>query len=197
MAATAVRAGISLSGSAKVISEFFYYGVNNVLYQRGVYPPETFAHESRFGMSLLGSTDTAVQKYLSNITSQIQEWLEAGLVRRLVLILVDSSNGEVLERWQFDVTCTTGSSQGRDECVVKKEMQAVIRQITAAVTMLPLLESPCSFDLLVYTDASTAMPPSWENSGPQSIAGGGEVVRLRSFSTGHHTVATSISYRTS
>lgn len=30
--------------------------------------------------------------------------------------------------------------------------QAIIRQITASVTFLPLLEEPCTFDMLVYTD---------------------------------------------
>ena len=30
--------------------------------------------------------------------------------------------------------------------------QAIIRQITASVTFLPLLDEPCTFDLLIYTD---------------------------------------------
>ncbi|CAN0508967.1 unnamed protein product, partial [Scytosiphon promiscuus] len=30
-------------------------------------------------------------------------------------------------------------------------IQNVIRQITSSVTFLPLLDEPCSFDLLVYT----------------------------------------------
>ena len=32
------------------------------------------------------------------------------------------------------------------------EIQAIIRQITASVTFLPLLNEPCAFDLLFYTD---------------------------------------------
>lgn len=31
-------------------------------------------------------------------------------------------------------------------------LQAIVRQITASVTFLPLLEEPCTFDMLVYTD---------------------------------------------
>lgn len=33
---------ISLKGSAKEVTEFFQYAINNLLYQRGVYPPEDF-----------------------------------------------------------------------------------------------------------------------------------------------------------
>lgn len=41
------------------------------------------------------------------------------------------------------------------------EIQAVIRQITASVTFLPLLEEPCSFDLLVYADTEATVPGEW------------------------------------
>ena len=31
-------------------------------------------------------------------------------------------------------------------------LQSIIRQITASVSFLPLLDEPCTFDMLVYTD---------------------------------------------
>jgi hypothetical protein len=62
------------------------------------------------------------------------------------------------------------------------EIQAIIRQICASVTFLPLLEAPCSFDLLVYTDNKVTTPLAWEESDPKYIANS-QVVRLRSFST--------------
>ena len=34
---------------------------------------------------------------------------------------------------------------------ITSEIQAIIRQITASVTFLPLLTEPCAFDLLVRT----------------------------------------------
>lgn len=34
--------GVS-SGSSKLVTEFFEYGVNTILFQRGVYPPEDFS----------------------------------------------------------------------------------------------------------------------------------------------------------
>lgn len=82
------------------------------------------------------------------------------------------------------------------------EIQAIIRQITASVTFLPLLEEPCvcrsshqhsvcappsfvapgTFDLLVYTDSSSTVPLAWEESDPKYISNSTEV-RLRSFTT--------------
>jgi len=41
--------------------------------------------------------------------------------------------------------CSAISGKQKNEADVKKEIQGVIRQITASVTFLPLLESPCKF----------------------------------------------------
>lgn len=77
---------------------------------------------------------------------------------------------------------------------IQSEIQAIIRQITASVTFLPLLEEPCTFDLLVYTDEDAEVPRAWEESDPRYIAHSAEV-RLRSFTTTIHKVAPTVSYR--
>jgi mitotic spindle assembly checkpoint protein MAD2 len=57
-----------------------------------------------------------------------------------------------------------------------------MKQITASITFLPLLNEPCCFDLLVYADKEATVPVSWEDSDPCFIAHS-EQVRLRSFDT--------------
>ncbi len=42
-------------------------------------------------------------------------------------------------------------SSAKDEKKIKLEIRDVIRQITASVTFLPLLDCLCSFDILIYT----------------------------------------------
>lgn len=39
----------------------------------------------------------------------------------------------------------------KSQKAIKEQIQKVIRQIVGSVTFLPLLDEPCSFDLLVYT----------------------------------------------
>ena len=36
------RNAVTLKGSAAIVSEFFNYSINSILYQRGIYPPESF-----------------------------------------------------------------------------------------------------------------------------------------------------------
>lgn len=58
---------------------------------------------------------------------------------------------------------------------ITAEIQAIMRQISASVTFLPLLSETCSFDLLVYTDKGAEVPLSWEDSDPCLIKNAAEV----------------------
>merc|ERR1712029_97533 len=78
---------VTLKGSAAIISEFFNYGVNSILYQRGIYPPESFTRKQEYGLTLLVSTDAKVNHFLDSVLSQIKDWLEARKVHKLVVVL--------------------------------------------------------------------------------------------------------------
>lgn len=78
------------------------------------------------------------------------------------------------------MNCRKTSTKTQKE--ITQEIQAVVRQITASVTFLPLLNEPCYFDLLVYADQNATVPISWEDSDPCYIVCA-EDVRLRSFDT--------------
>ena len=121
------------------------------------------------------------------------------LVHKLVLVVTSVATGEALERWEFDiqvdadVTAESGAKE-KDPKVIQGEIQALIRQITASVTYLPLLEELCTFDLLVYTNKDTNTPQTWEESDAKFITNS-QQVRLRSFTTKVHKVDALVSYK--
>lgn len=77
---------------------------------------------------------------------------------------------------------------------MQSNIQAIIRQITASVTFLPALDDPCTFNLLVYADKRVEAPSEWIDSDPKYILDA-EEVRLKPFSTGMHSVGTSVFYK--
>ncbi|KAK0250289.1 Mitotic spindle checkpoint component mad2 [Friedmanniomyces endolithicus] len=77
---------------------------------------------------------------------------------------------------------------------VQKEIQALFRQVTASVTMLPMLDGNCTFNVLVYADADSEVPLEWGDSDAKEIRNA-ENVKLRSFSTKSHRIDTVVSYR--
>lgn len=167
----------------------------------GIYQPETFKRESKYGLTVLTTTDDGLLKYMSQVMAQVDSWLLSGDVQRLVVVVSGVDSGETLERWQFNValeedeaangenahpnTASSSASGKKSSKSLKEihgEIQAIIRQITASVTFLPLLNEPCSFDLLVYTKKDAAVPKKWEDSDPCYIMNSQEV-KLRSFTT--------------
>ncbi|KAF8061317.1 bbs9 [Scenedesmus sp. PABB004] len=202
MATTATRSKntISLKGSAAIVAEYFNFAVNNILFQRGIYPNDSFKQETHYGLSIMVSKDEGLAKYLATVTKQMSTWLEEGALQRLVLVISSAvGSREVLERWTFVVETDGDVLQGKAAAdkpreTIMKEIQAVVRQITASVTFLPLLEDPCTFDLLVYTHKESSVPTDWEESDPRYISNS-EDMKLRSFTTKVHKVDTSVSYK--
>lgn len=134
----------------------------------GIYQPETFKRESKYGLTVLTTTDSGLLSYLGNVMSQMASWLTDGDVQRLVLVVTGIDSGETLERWQFNVLVDDdsnvkvskimgnaenlsqnvvlkshssdgeGSEKARGSKTVKEvhdEIQAIIRQITASVSI--------------------------------------------------------------
>ncbi|CAM9950469.1 unnamed protein product, partial [Laminaria digitata] len=79
---------ITLRGSTDVVTDFFYYAVNSVLYQRGVYHPDSFARVAKYGITTLVTTDEGLTKYLDNVIQQLKDWLLEKELQRLVLVVV-------------------------------------------------------------------------------------------------------------
>jgi len=198
---TATKNTITLRGSTEIVTEFFGFAVNSILYQRGIYPSSTFETVQRYGLPMLITTDGALKEYLGEVLRQLTGWLLNGQVKKLVVVICAANSGTTLERWTFNIEADKAVQEGNTDVSyekpqkeITKEIQAIIRQITASVTFLPLIEEACTFDLLVYTNKETDIPSAWEESDPKYIAKSHEV-KLRSFTTKVHKVEGTVCYK--
>lgn len=48
------------------------YGINSILYQRGIYPPESFTRVQKYGLTLLVTSDEKLKDYLNPVIAQIK-----------------------------------------------------------------------------------------------------------------------------
>lgn len=202
MASTSVasKQEITLKGSVEIVTEFFGFSINSILYQRGIYPPDAFAAVPKYGLSVMVTTDDGLKAYLANVLRQLSVWLTNGQVQKLVVVITGTETREILERWVFNIETDRAAlvpgapPRQKSQKEIQSEIAAIVRQITASVTFLPLLDEPCTFDLLVYTDTGAQVPRAWEESDPRYISSSAEV-KLRSFTTSIHKVAPTVSYR--
>ncbi|KAJ0743263.1 putative mitotic spindle checkpoint protein Mad2 [Helianthus annuus] len=73
----------------------------SILYNRGVYPEESFGKVKKYGLPLLLSQDEGVKTFIANLNTRLSEWLEAEKLQRIVLVIMSKATNEVLERWRL------------------------------------------------------------------------------------------------
>ncbi|KAH3663535.1 hypothetical protein OGAPHI_004936 [Ogataea philodendri] len=195
------RSKLALKGSSRIVSDFFEYSIHSILYQRGIYPPEDFQTVRKYGLNMVVSTDDELQSYIKRIMKQLHRWIYGGSISRLVVAIVSKDSGETVEKWQFNLEINKESPETVEEAAnkpneqIQREIQAIIRQITASVTFLPELDDECTFNVLVYADQNCRVPEEWGDSRTQELTGEVENVKFRSFSTDNHRVDALVSYK--
>ncbi|KAE8247993.1 hypothetical protein A4X06_0g4035 [Tilletia controversa] len=208
------RTHLTLKGSTTIVHEFFAFSLQSILYQRGIYPSEDFKMVKKYGLQLLAAADEALAEYIAASMDGVAEALKQGSLRRLVIAVIDKETGETRERWQFSVEITgppveegkENQAPAKDapaehkmtDAQVKTKIAAIMKQITTTNTFLPLLDDPCTFEILAYTDANAAMPSTlWSEADSARLIAPEqtEQVRLRSFSTAMHRVEAMVAYR--
>ncbi|XP_033245966.1 mitotic spindle assembly checkpoint protein MAD2A-like [Drosophila miranda] len=169
--AQATKICITLKGSAQIIVDSLKYGIHSILFQRGVYPADKFEATKQYGLTILMSEVPRITTLLQNVLSQTEEWLSKNMIRKVSMVITNSHSKEVLECWEFKMEAEKGDNQvtdhsqstsSKDLTRIQNEIREVMRQISASVSYLPLLECICDFDLKIHTPGNTEIPAKWD-----------------------------------
>ncbi|XP_068149375.1 mitotic spindle assembly checkpoint protein MAD2A [Drosophila tropicalis] len=196
---------ITLKGSAQIIVEYLKYGINSILFQRGIYPAENFSTSQQYGLTILMSKDEKIITFLQNVLTQTEEWLSKNMTNKISMVITNAHTKEVLECWEFKMQAELGdgkdssgdlmkTTSSKELARIQNEIRDVMRQISATVSYLPLLDCICAFDVMIHTLENTEIPKEWDETGEVSIQNA-QAVKLRSFSTGLHKVETVVNYK--
>ncbi|KAF5355841.1 hypothetical protein D9756_004129 [Leucocoprinus leucothites] len=214
----AKRQAITLKGSCALVTEFFKYAVNTILFQREVYPSDDFHMVKKYGQTVLVTQDLALENYLERTGAKYvmlylyhqaahdasqTEWLLTGSVTQLVLAIISKDTRTPLERWVFDIKLVeppadgSGSKEPKPEAEIQSEIRAILKQIISMVTYLPVIQEPTVFNILAYTSESADVPAGeWVDTDPLAIeASKSQQVKMRSFSTDVHRIEAMVAYR--
>ncbi|KAG2034758.1 spindle assembly checkpoint protein [Suillus americanus] len=197
------RQAITLKGSTNLVTEFFKYAANTILFQRGVYPSDDFHMVKKYGQTVLVTQDLALENYLDRILKQLNKWLLTGSVTQLVLAIISKDTRLPLERWVFDVNLveqpadSAEPTPAKPESEIQAEIRYILKQIVSTVTFLPIIDTPTVFNILAYTHDSADVPADeWVDTDPLAIeASKSQQVKLRSFSTDVHRIEAMVAYR--
>ncbi|KAI0033423.1 DNA-binding protein [Vararia minispora EC-137] len=198
------RQAITLKGSTSLVTEFFKYAANTILFQRGVYPSDDFHMVKKYGQTVLVTQDLALENYLDKILRQVNKWLLTGVVTQLVVAIISKDTRTPLERWVFDIHLVEQPAENagsrtapKPETEIQAEIRSILKQIVSTVTFLPIIDEPTVFNILAYTTESADVPADeWVDTDPLAIeASKSQQVKLRSFSTDVHRIEAMVAYR--
>ena len=94
---------LELKGSSKIVADYFEFAIHSILFQRGIYPAEDFQTVRKWDLPMLVNVDDDVKGYVDRVMAQIKKWVYGGRILKLVLVIVGRANGELVERWEFDI----------------------------------------------------------------------------------------------
>lgn len=181
------------------------YGINSILFQRGIYPPEKFNSTQQYGLTILMSKDDKIETFLKQVLCQVEDWLANNELEKISMIITNAHTKETLECWDFKLQSEPvedpnvdpkNPTSSKELKRIQQEIRDVMRQISATVSYLPLLDCICTFDVLIYTKRDCDVPENW-NETEGVVISNSQSVQLRSFSTGLHKVDTVVNYKMS
>ena len=149
--ATTTQSVITLKGSTAIVTEFFGYSINSILFQRGIYPPETFQHVKKYGLGMLVTSDLGLRAYLSQVLEQLSSWLMAGHVQRLVLVIEGVESKAPLERWVFNIQ--------QDKTVTEDGTRACLHGVVRCRCPLGLVGCQSLFGRRQHNPSGWCCPP--------------------------------------
>jgi len=163
-------------------TDFLVVAFHTILYERGLYPQETFLLTRAYNFPVRQNRHPLVCKWISDAVNAIQAQLLKGAVRRVAFVIY-SQKQEVLERFMFDVsgfppipeeekltefgdtadTDDDDDDSGGDELKISKvdveeELRATVRTLAYCGGKLGRLPDGCTYTIAVELK-SRANPP--------------------------------------
>lgn len=83
-------------------TDFLVVAIHTILYERGLYPPETFLLTRAYNFPVRQNRHPLVCKWILDAVSAVRDQMLKGAVRRVVVVIF-SDKHEVMERFLFDV----------------------------------------------------------------------------------------------
>ncbi|KAH8681549.1 DNA-binding protein [Xylariales sp. PMI_506] len=98
---------VTVSQASHLLVSFGHFltvAIHNILYYRGIYPPETFLTTRAYNLPVHQSRHPKVCAWIRDAVDAVRAQLVLGSVERIAAVVIhDPSTARVLERWMLDV----------------------------------------------------------------------------------------------
>jgi mitotic spindle assembly checkpoint protein MAD2B len=181
------RQDIALDTYQAIVSTFsslLTVAVHTILYERGIYPADSFTSARKYNAAVRQNRSPVVCKWIADAVSAVESEILKGLVSRVALV-VFSLKSEPLERYMFDISgfpkvpANEAHTQFDPQSAtilhsvvdLEEQFRAAMQRISFASSRLPKLPDNCTFTLSVElnddAEAPIQHPQPWIPSEPE------------------------------
>lgn len=154
-------------------SSFLVVAIHTILYERSIYPPETFISTRKYNFPVRQNRHPKVCQWILDAVAAVEAEMLKGAVDR-VAVVIYSSSAEPLERFMFDVSSfpevpageifTTfeepetdsydGKGKGKETTQgslvdIEEQLRATVRKLAYCGSKLGPLPEGCTFTVVV------------------------------------------------
>ena len=183
---------LELSVSADVVTDFLYFALASILYQRNIFPESLFHQKHAFGVSLVAINNTNLHNSVCTMLTEVRKWLLAGDLQSLFLVIRHSASNVVVEKWKLNVSVDGSANPSANQTDYAKQIKTIIKQIVSCVTFLPTLEGEFLYEIEAVT-RKTPPPLGWRRAESDSVFAG-ESLELRELQTAVYKVGTNVEF---
>ncbi|GAA5854513.1 hypothetical protein JCM8547_004870 [Rhodosporidiobolus lusitaniae] len=95
---------LSVRETLRLVRDFLEVALHSLLYIRQVYPPQLFSKAQKYNIEVWHSRHPALTEYIGRIVQCIDEEMQKGTIKRVILVITDNTLEEnPLERFVFDI----------------------------------------------------------------------------------------------
>lgn len=195
-----------------VFSDFLIVAIHTILYERDIYPRESFLSAKKYNYSVRQSRHPKVCQWITDAVAAVQTELLKGTVDRVALVIY-SAQDMPLERFVFDLSrfpfvpkeyhftpMSRTTDDGEDVAVLprvdlEEQMRATMSRLSSCRSRLKPLPENCTFTLAIELRDNTSPPighpqpwipvqPDLRNSNPEAAKNNSRTTPLRSVAAG-------------
>lgn len=178
---------------ASLISQFTTFltvAIHTILYERLVYPPDSFLSARKYNFAVRQSRHPKVCQWINDAVNAIEAELLKGIVSRVAVVIFHPVSCKPLERFMFDVSrfpvvppgeITTPfereiehgaptSTNDKGSVDLDEQLRAVMSKLAVCSSRLQSIPKGCSFTICIElkddADAPIGHPQPWVPSEP-------------------------------
>lgn len=152
----------------ETLTDFLIAAIHTILHARNLLPPSTFIRTRKYNLAVPQQRHPKVCAWIMDACSGVRTQVLAGIARRVIFAIYDE-DGEVVERWMFDVDdfpvvpedvlAEVFHELSVSVVDIEEQLRATMKKLADCKAQLEPLPENCTYAVMVELKKGADPPP--------------------------------------